>query len=68
MVDIGDIASQVSSLAGIRKSKYYKKYEMIDKLLNSKKVPPQFKVMNLFLITVLLIMSIYSLIVNGGGE
>lgn len=35
VVALDDAASQVSSMAGFRKSKYFRKYETIDKILKS---------------------------------
>lgn len=34
VVQIDDIGSQVSSIAGVRKSTFYKKYEILNKLIS----------------------------------
>ena len=44
---IEDQASQVSSLAGIRKSLFYKKYNIIDLVIASTVMPSAFRVVKL---------------------
>jgi len=43
----------------MRKSRFYKKYEMIDKLLKSQKVPPHFQGMTSMLFVMFIVMIIY---------
>ncbi|CAD8172596.1 unnamed protein product [Paramecium pentaurelia] len=60
IVHIDDIGSQVSSIAGFKKSKYSKKYDLIEKLINSTKFSKKFKAMLVFLTIMLSLFLVYS--------
>lgn len=59
IVQIDDIGSCVSSIAGLKKSKFFKKYELIEKLITSRKFSINFNRMLQFLIFFL----IFSLVI-----
>ncbi|CAD8177675.1 unnamed protein product [Paramecium octaurelia] len=60
IVHIDDIGSQVSSIAGLKKSKYSKKYDLIEKLINSTKFSKNFKIMFVFLTIMFSLFLVYS--------
>ncbi|CAD8178672.1 unnamed protein product [Paramecium pentaurelia] len=60
IVHIDDIGSQVSSIAGLKKSKYSKKYDLIEKLINSTKFSKKFKIMLVFQTLMFSLFLVYS--------
>ncbi|CAD8100097.1 unnamed protein product [Paramecium sonneborni] len=60
IVHVDDIGSQVSSIAGLKKSKYSKKYDLIEKLINSTKFSKKFKIMLVFVIIMFILFLIFS--------
>lgn len=57
IVHIDDIGSQVSSIAGIKKSKYFKKYEIIEKMISSNKFSIKFNISLMFIYLMILLSS-----------
>ena len=62
IVHIDDIGSQVSSIAGIRTSRFYKKYEFIEKILSSKKFSKNFDLMLAFIYLLVILTLIQALL------
>ncbi|CAD8176313.1 unnamed protein product [Paramecium octaurelia] len=60
---VDDAASQVSSLIGLKKSLFYKKYELMNGIIDSTFRPISYKLCNIFFLIQLILIAIYSVII-----
>ncbi|CAD8161279.1 unnamed protein product [Paramecium octaurelia] len=60
---VDDAASQVSSLIGLKKSLFYKKYELINGIIDSSFRPISYKFCHIFFFIQLILISTYSIII-----
>ncbi|CAD8166698.1 unnamed protein product [Paramecium pentaurelia] len=60
---VDDAASQVSSLIGLKKSLFYKKYELINGIIDSNFKPISYKLCHIFFFIQLILIAIYSIII-----
>ncbi|CAD8177637.1 unnamed protein product [Paramecium octaurelia] len=62
VIQIDDIGSQVSSVAAFKKSKYSKKYDLIQKLVTSEKFSMNYYLARIFLTTLFVLFIVFSIV------